>query len=48
MQIQLVFPILLVILDGCAALVYLFTGGWWHFVYWGSACLLSLALVMMK
>ena len=36
-----IFPTILIALDVCASLVYLFEGDLRHFVYWTSAAVLT-------
>ena len=36
-----IFPTILIALDVCASLVYLFAGDLRHFVYWTSAAVLT-------
>lgn len=40
------FPIILIILDVCAGLVYGYNGDWRHFTYWLAAATLTLCVTI--
>lgn len=40
------FPIVLVVLDICAASNYAYDGDWRHFVYWIAAAVLTLCVTI--
>ncbi len=44
MMIEKVFPVSLIVLDVCAALVYLWNKDYRHCVYWLSAAVLTICV----
>lgn len=41
MTVTQIFPIVLIITDACAGIVYGFNGDWKHMVYWFAAATLT-------
>lgn len=46
MSIKILFPVLLIVLDVAAALVYGYFGDWKHLIYWLAATVLTICVTM--
>lgn len=46
MSFKLVFPVILIVLDVCAGLVYGYSHDWKHMVYWFAAATLTLCVTI--
>lgn len=46
MNIQTLFPVILIVLDICAGIVYGYAGDWRHCIYWFSAAALTICVTV--